>query len=62
MRVDIVFTPDVFVNQEILALVAEDDMNFLGARAANVRSYKIRYCLGELQVWYIQYNKLKVVY
>lgn len=32
-------TPDVLVDQHILALVVKDDMNLLGARTADVWTY-----------------------
>lgn len=39
MRVDVVLTPDVLVDQLVLALVAEDDVHFLSSGTTDVRTY-----------------------
>lgn len=47
MSEHIILTSDILVDQEVLSLVIEDDMDFLGTRATNIRSYedeKVRTC------------------
>lgn len=38
MRVNIIFATNILVDQEILALVAKDDMHFLSSWSTDVRS------------------------
>lgn len=40
MSVDVIFATDVLVDEDVFTLVTENDMNFLGARTANVRACK----------------------
>lgn len=38
MSVDVIFATYVLVDEDVFALVTENDMNFLGARTTNVRA------------------------